>query len=63
MSAQAWMIWPDNTMLSVLVLLLIAMIFLYAARVPVHGLLRASVMRSAARCAWRRAGCSARRRR
>jgi hypothetical protein len=35
-----WMIWPDNTLLSVLVLLLIAMILLYAARVPMHGLIR-----------------------
>ena len=35
-----WMIWPDNTVLSVLVLLLIAMILLYAAREPMHGLIR-----------------------
>ncbi len=38
---HAWMIWPDNTMLSVLVLLLIAIIGLYAARTPMHGLIRA----------------------
>jgi len=37
-----WMIWPDNTALSVLVLLLIAMIGLYAARTPMHGLIRAT---------------------
>jgi hypothetical protein len=36
-----WMIWPDNTVLSALVLLLIAMIGLYAARTPMHGLIRA----------------------
>jgi len=39
---QSWMIWPDNTALSVLVLLLIAMIGLYAARTPMHGLIRAT---------------------
>jgi hypothetical protein len=35
-----WMIWPDNTVLSVLILLLIAIIFLYAARTPMHGFIR-----------------------
>ncbi len=35
-----WMIWPDNTMLSVLILLLIAMLCLYAARTPMHALIR-----------------------
>jgi hypothetical protein len=39
---QSWMIWPDNTALSVLILLLIAMIGLYAARAPMHGLIRAA---------------------
>jgi len=39
---QSWMIWPDNTALSVLTLLLIAMIGLYAARTPMHGLIRAA---------------------
>ena len=39
---HVWMIWPDNTVLSVLVLLLIAMIGLYAARTPMHGLIRAT---------------------
>ena len=38
---QSWMIWPDNTALSTLTLLLIAMIGLYAARSPMHGLIRA----------------------
>jgi len=33
------MIWPDNAILSLLVLFLIAMPFLYAARKPAHGLL------------------------
>jgi hypothetical protein len=35
-----WVIWPGNSALSALVWFLIAMPFLYAARVPVHGLLR-----------------------
>jgi hypothetical protein len=39
---HSWMIWPDNTALSVLTLLLIAMIGLYAARTPMHGLIRAT---------------------
>ncbi|MGB7541392.1 MAG: hypothetical protein WBM28_05180 [Burkholderiales bacterium] len=39
-SSQFWMIWPDNVMLSILVLSLIAMIFLYAARRPMHALIR-----------------------
>ncbi|HVS25817.1 MAG TPA: hypothetical protein VHE58_00660 [Burkholderiales bacterium] len=38
--SQFWMIWPDNAMLSALILFLIAMIFLYAARTPMHGLIR-----------------------
>jgi len=33
---------PDNSALSVLVVLIVAMIVLYAARVPMHGLFRAS---------------------
>jgi hypothetical protein len=37
---NSWMIWPGNTALSVLVLLVVAMIALYAARTPMHGLLR-----------------------
>ena len=37
---QDWMIWPGNTVLSVLILVLIAMIGLYAARVPMHGIIR-----------------------
>jgi hypothetical protein len=36
-----WVIWPGNAALSALVWFLIAMPFLYAARKPVHGLLRA----------------------
>jgi hypothetical protein len=35
-----WMIWPGNAALSALVWFVIAMPFLYAARAPVHGLLR-----------------------
>ncbi|MGH7185535.1 MAG: hypothetical protein ACREIB_04560, partial [Pseudomonadota bacterium] len=37
-----WMIWPDNTVLSVLTLVLIAMVGLYAARAPMHGMIRAA---------------------
>jgi hypothetical protein len=36
-----WMIWPGNAALSALLWFVIAMPFLYAARAPVHGLLRA----------------------
>ena len=35
-----WMIWPDNAALSVIVWILIAIPFLYAARRPMHGLIR-----------------------
>jgi hypothetical protein len=35
-----WMIWPGNAALSALTWFVIAMPFLYAARAPVHGLLR-----------------------
>jgi hypothetical protein len=35
-----WMIWPGNAALSALVWFLLAMPFLYAARAPVHALLR-----------------------
>lgn len=40
-SQQFWMLWPNNLALSVFVLALAAMVFLYAARRPVHELLRA----------------------
>jgi hypothetical protein len=39
-SMRDWMIWPDNIVLSVLVLVLIAMVGLYAARAPMHGMIR-----------------------
>src|SRR3972149_285018 len=39
---DSWMIWPGNTALSMVTLLLIAMIGLYAARTPMHGLIRAA---------------------
>jgi hypothetical protein len=39
---QNWMIWPDNIVLSVLILVLIAMAGLYAARAPMHGMIRAA---------------------
>jgi hypothetical protein len=34
------MVWPENFAVSVLVLALVAMVFMYAARAPMHGLLR-----------------------
>jgi hypothetical protein len=34
------MIWPDNAAVSVLVLAVIAMAFMYAARAPMHALIR-----------------------
>ena len=40
MSNQFWMIWPDNVMASALILFVIAMPFLYAARKLVHDLVR-----------------------
>jgi len=40
MSNQFWMIWPDNVMASALILFVIAMPFLYAARKLVHELFR-----------------------
>jgi hypothetical protein len=40
MSAQAWMVWPGNFAVSVLVLAVVAMGFLYAARTPMHALIR-----------------------
>jgi hypothetical protein len=38
---QFWFIWPDNPALSLLVLALVAMVFFYAARKPMHELFRA----------------------
>jgi len=38
--SQWWMIWPDNAALSAVLWFIIAMPFLYAARKPVHELLR-----------------------
>jgi hypothetical protein len=38
---QFWMLWPDNFALSALVLAIIAMVFLYAGRKPMHELIRA----------------------
>ena len=34
--SQLWMIWPANAPLSALVLAFLAMVFLYAARKPMH---------------------------
>ena len=38
---QFWMLWPDNPALSIFVLAVLAMVFLYAARKPMHDLIRA----------------------
>jgi hypothetical protein len=38
---QIWMLWPDNPALSLLVLGVLAMVFLYAGRRPMHELIRA----------------------
>lgn len=40
MSFHAWLLWPDNVALSMLTLAVLAMALLYAARVPMHELLR-----------------------
>ena len=40
-ATQFWMLWPDNPALSILVLALVALVFLYAARKPMHELIRA----------------------
>ena len=41
MTTPFWMLWPDNPALSILVVIVLAMVFLYAARASVHELLRA----------------------
>jgi hypothetical protein len=41
METQFWMLWPDNPALSIFVIAILAMVFLYAARRPMHDLLRA----------------------
>ena len=46
MNNQAWMLWPENPAASILVLAVLAMIFLYAARKPMHALIQ-SLGRSA----------------
>ncbi|MHB8454786.1 MAG: hypothetical protein ACYDDO_08800 [Acidiferrobacterales bacterium] len=38
---KSWMIWPDNMLLSALVLVVIAIPFLYGARRPMHSIIRA----------------------
>jgi len=40
---KAWMVWPENPAVSVLVLVVLAMLFLYAARKPMHGLIQSLV--------------------
>jgi len=36
---NSWLFWPDNVALSILVLCILAMLFLYAARKPMHGVI------------------------
>ena len=40
--SRFWLIWPDSPALSLLVIALLAMAFLYAARRPMHQLIRAA---------------------
>src|SRR5438105_2435395 len=40
MSFQSWLLWPDNVPLSMLVLIVVGMAFMYAARRPMHDVLR-----------------------
>ena len=40
MNLQSWLLWPDNVGLSLMVLAMLAMGFLYAARRPMHELIR-----------------------
>src|SRR2546430_8415231 len=40
MSFQSWLLWPDNVPLSMLVLIVAGMAFMYAARRPMHDLIR-----------------------
>lgn len=40
MNNQAWMVWPENPAASALVLAALGMLFLYAARKPMHGLIQ-----------------------
>src|SRR5436190_23260132 len=40
MSIQSWLLWPENVPLSVLTLAVLAMAFMYAARRPMHDLIR-----------------------
>jgi hypothetical protein len=39
---NSWLLWPDNVALSVLVLGVLAMTFLYAARKPMHGIIHSA---------------------
>jgi hypothetical protein len=40
MNSQGWMVVPNNFAVSALILALLAMVFLYAARMPMHALIR-----------------------
>ena len=40
MSLQTWLMWPDNVALSVMLLVIVGMAFMYAARRPMHDLIR-----------------------
>ncbi|MBH0183773.1 MAG: hypothetical protein HP490_19400, partial [Nitrospira sp.] len=39
---NSWLFWPDHVALSVLVLGVLAMVFLYAARKPMHGIIHST---------------------
>ncbi|MGB9093979.1 MAG: hypothetical protein WCB93_07680 [Gallionella sp.] len=39
MDRNSWLFWPDSVALSVLALVILAMLFLYAARKPMHGVI------------------------
>ena len=39
---HSWLFWPDNVALSVLTLAILVMLFLYAARKPMHGVIHSS---------------------
>src|SRR5512140_2956073 len=39
---HSWLFWPDNVALSVLALAILVMLFLYAARKPMHGVIHST---------------------
>jgi hypothetical protein len=51
-SGTMWMIWPGNPALSAVVLFLIALPFLYAARRPMQGLFRSLARHQQSAAPW-----------